>query len=304
MSWPTEVSKFVFAIPAERVVEMTMKNLTCVAAVLLTLTIGSTSGQAAETILQYGFDYTSGTVDDQGGTITDDSGAANTGYTWVGNGGTYSSDTPSSALTQYCTGIGSLSLGGAAVNNVHTADSPSTAINKSAGSYLEMADVYNAGGLTVEAWIKAAPASVANLVTFAGTVSLDTAPGAAYFFGGTHSAITNDVWTHVAGVFTPDAGWTSGDMSGTSDLYVNGVLEESDAASWTAAFAVRGLGLGGNAYNGTWNPYTGLVYEPRVSLGALTADKFTIKPVPEPATAAMLAMAAVGLLAYAWRKRK
>ena len=281
---------------------MSTKNLKCMAVVLLTLTIGSASGRAG-TVLQYGFDYTSGTVESQGGEVTDDSGAGNTGYTWTGNGGTYSSDIPT--LTQYCTGIGSLSLGGDSANNVHTANSKDTPISKSAGTLIAMGDVYDAGGLTSEVWIKSAvPTTTQNIATVLGTLSVDTSTsGGVTFISKNSSAITGNVWTHVAGVFVPDEGWTTGDMAGTSNLYVNGELMQSDPATWESAYAHRGLGLGGHAYEGTWNSYTGQVYEPRISLGALTVDQFTCQ-VPEPGAATLLVTVVASLLACAWRKRK
>ena len=281
---------------------MFTKNLKCAAVVLLTLTIGSASGRAAP-ILQYGFDYTSGTVDSQGGAVTDDSGIGNTGYTSTGNGGTYSSDIPT--LTQYCTGIGSLSLGGASPNNVHTFDSANTPIYKSAGTLSAMGDVYAAGGLTSEVWMKCAvPITNELLTTVMGNMSLSTTTlGGVSFMSGNTGATPGNVWTHVAGVFTPDAGWTSGDMAGTADLYLNGVLMASNPVTIDSAYAHRGLGVGGHAYDGTWNSYTGLVYEPRISLGVLPVGQFTYA-VPEPATATLLLMAVAGLLAYAWRKRK
>ncbi|MCX6928240.1 MAG: hypothetical protein NT154_34270 [Verrucomicrobia bacterium] len=44
-------------------------------------------------------------------------------------------------------------------------------------------------------------------------------------------------------------------------------------------FLTRATSVGNHQY-ANWDDYEGLVYEPRVTLGALTPDKFTVKPPP------------------------
>lgn len=80
----------------------------------------------AAPVLQYGFDFTTGTVASNGGSITDDSGNGNHGTlinVGRGNGGTYSSDIPT-VNVQNVTGISSLDItGGNALSTSPTAGS-------------------------------------------------------------------------------------------------------------------------------------------------------------------------------------
>ncbi|MEN6407081.1 MAG: PEP-CTERM sorting domain-containing protein [Thermoguttaceae bacterium] len=108
------------------------------------------------------------------------------------------------------------------------------------------------------------------------------------------------------------------------DSFLGGFYEDA-ATDFTSAisgasynFFVLGDGAGTHAYNGT-NYYTLGEYNSALSVDvatvASTADfatgtvnggvtQFTIAAVPEPATAVMLLGGLLGLVAYAWRKRK
>ncbi|MCX6877790.1 MAG: hypothetical protein NTW21_28860 [Verrucomicrobia bacterium] len=72
------------------------------------LAVGLAGPLSAGTILQWGFEFTSGAVSVP---ITDDSGAGHPGTALLGNGAaTYSADIPSALETQNVTGIGSVNF--------------------------------------------------------------------------------------------------------------------------------------------------------------------------------------------------
>ena len=265
-------------------------------------------GSASAAVLQYGYDYTSGSVSSQGNVVNDDSGSGNHGRAITtpggGDGGTYSADIPAASLRQNTTGIGSV--------NTSVASHVTNAVN-----VLNNAQVAAAGGLTFEAWIKPntgpLPTTDRQILSESGAMALQTRGtgtpppagriGVIWFMSGSnhtvHAAVDQGEWTHLAGVLRNAVLQDDGDIEADMEFYVNGVLagERLDSvmttgANWpinnTGATPLnRGIAVGNHptvALN-----FQGLVYEPRVSLGALDPSEFTAI-VPEPAGLAVLAV--------------
>ena len=252
------------------------------------IALAYTSGSVA---IQYGFDYTAGTViTENGGVVNNDTLFTDTDGTHnhaadgavaagSGNGGTYGIDIPPASRRQFATGIGSLNT------------SVGNAIRSSGLGFVSNGEVFAAGGLTVEAWIKndgvnaweegmtiMSIGGVFDIKIHNGQISLQDGWDGHYI----GAAIDGSQWTHVAGVLTAD---TSSGVTGMT-LFVNGVKQSTSYFSQGIPFLNRFVGIGsgqGESPYDPYNEYSGLIYEPRISLGALSPGQFTVV-ASEPAT--------------------
>ena len=261
-------------------------------------------------ILQYGFDHTSGTVDGNGGSVINDAmPGTHDSVTIQAPGGTYSADIPT-ANVQNATGIGSLDVTGTAI-------STASSLGQGSGQGITTAtDVFNAGGLTMEVWVKDMSLTTGGgpglALNMGGMYVLGVAAnGQIGFFHGDNSndlswttAQDTSDWTHLAVVMeTTDPDALSYD---TITAYVNGspIYSGSHTFPW---FLDRAASVGNHQYDLGWGSLDGLVYEPRISLGALIPSQFTYgtasAPIPEPVTMAMLGLAVAGLGGYLRRRR-
>jgi len=249
------------------------------------LAVFAGAAPAQTTALQYGFDFTSGTVADHGGTVTDDTGNGNAGKLLApgrGNGGTYTNDIPDASIRQFTTGIGSLDIGGGNALSTGTGATAGEALNG-----LSAAQVGAAGGITYELWVKNASHASAggHLLVLGGMhgIAIDAGKGVGVLYGdggepflAPATPIDTSAWTHIAVTMAttdPDAK----DFTNIS-LYVDGAKVAEDADGHTFPwFLERGLGVGKHGvFDG--DDADGLIYEPRISVGVLDPSQFTIVP--------------------------
>ncbi len=254
------------------------------------------AGQAPAALVQYGFDFTSGSVQTNGGTVSNDgTGSFNAGIL-RGDGGTYSSDIPAAGLRQFTTGTGSLSTGSGAIRTGTGAFSGEGVVSNAA--------ITAAGGLTLEIWVKGGNNGTA--FTVAGAFGISGSATGYTMFNGANVAseivtapADRTVWTHVAAVYA-NPSQNGVNLNTDMQLYINGVLAGTKATVIPFDLT-RGLGVGDHPlFPGGGDAFNGLLYEPRVSLGALQPPAFTFAAVPEPAGLALLG--AAGML-FARRRR-
>ncbi len=247
----------------------------------------------AAPVLQYGFDFTTGTVASNGGSITDDSGNGNHGTlinVGRGNGGTYSSDIPT-VNVQNVTGISSLDITGG--NALSTSPTAGSTFSGEALVGATAADVDAAGGLTYELWVKnvSNASSGGHLLVLGGMhgIAVHATAGVGFIYGDDTSfltpatAIDTTTWTHIAVTMASTTVNTHpGEMTFSNiSLYENGVkvAEDADGHTFGFGFLERALGVGKHGvFDG--DDANGLIYEPRVSLGVLDSSQFTYQSTP------------------------
>lgn len=232
-------------------------------------------------VLHWAFTSTSGSVTVP---IADTSGAGNNGTTLLWTGPlVYSSDIPTN--TQFCSGIGSVDFTGVSAA-ISTANSAGVG---SGQGIVSAAQVYAAGGLTMEVWVKnpslaAGSISPALALNMGGmyVLGVDASGNVGFFLGDNGgildwtTTVTPDAWMHLAVVMAnPDP--TAQTYTNISS-YVNGTLVNSSSHTFPW-FLTRATSVGNHQY-ANWDDYEGLIYEPRITLGILTPDKFTVKPPP------------------------
>lgn len=258
----------------------------------------------ADAHIQLGFDFTDGTVASQNaGIVVDDSGTPGSSFEVRRGDPTYNSNIPTDFQTQNVTGIGSVDLTG----GQHSLQSILTV----AESGLTNAAIAAAGGITMETWVNVnSSVGTGNIMSIGDAFVLVNEDGQFSLLtnsGGNptptvfidEATKTNGEWIHLAGVFTVNPGTDDN----TSALYLNGELVDIvEGLSFEPVFdAVGGRRIMvGSGFNFEDRIFDGLVYEPRISLGALSPSQFTIA-VPEPTTAALLLGST---LLFTRRKRK
>ena len=241
--------------------------------------------------MKWGFDYTSGTVASQGGTVADDSGNANPGLLLApghGDGGNYSADIPvaGAAIGQAkdVTGTGSLNLTGAVGLCTGSGAFTGQALNG-----LSAAAIEAAGGITYEIWVKniSGTGQYGAVMTLAGMHSIryNPADGLAFAYGDGSSApisyglMDTPEWTHLAAVMVATPG-TGAKSYSRIMIYVNGVKVGEHANGHTFPwFLERGASVGMHPVLGGDN-VSGMIYEPRLTAGTLTPQEFTVVAPP------------------------
>ena len=256
---------------------------TCIQSAILALLLGMAGPLTAQAILQYGFDATSGDV---AVPVNDDSGVLHHGTHLLFGGAapTYSADIPTAGTAagqaRNVTGVGS-------VDFTSTTACISTANSGGVGSgqgIVTAAEIVAAGGLTMEVWVKnpgAAPGIDSCALNLGGTYALGIRDGSLMFFGWVASgnvgslrtnAFNSGQWNHLAAVLSgPNANASS--YTAVS-FYLNGNLVAATPITFNGLLS-RAASIGNHQY-GEWANFNGLIYEPRVSLGALTPSQFTV----------------------------
>jgi Concanavalin A-like lectin/glucanases superfamily len=245
----------------------------------VTISLSGRLAGGATRVMQWGFDETTGPVVPP---VNDDSGNTKHGtHILFGTAPTYSADIPAASFRQNTTGVGAVDFTGTNAA-ISTANSPGVG---SGQGIITATDVYNARGYTMEVWVKN-PSHITTDVPLglalahAGMHGLGEESGRIGWFGaGTGTAwSTNQYapgeWNHLAVVLrTSDP--TAKSFTSVS-TYLNGILIHS-APHTFPFFLDRAVSVGNHQYD-NWANYEGLVYEPRISLGALGVNEFTFVP--------------------------
>ncbi len=245
-----------------------------------------------------------------GTAVIDQSSAGNTGFQSGTTGATYST---SAVPLGAASGTGSMVLNGAAGIKVTPTELLSNANIAADGGFTYNIDFLWNGSTTSFAQQK--------LIDYAGTESLQldsitagTSATLEMAFGGDASLAPNvpetiaasttilaNTWYNVTLTFnTGGNSLVGGDISGIADLYVNGVLVSSGAATkGTYGDSLnRPIAIGELAY-GHSTSIVGLdgdIYNASVDLG--------VAPVPEPSSLALSALGGFGLLGMMWKVRR
>ncbi len=157
------------------------------------------------------------------------------------------------------------------------------------------ANIATFGGYTIETWLhlEGTSSSLQKIIDLEGYDALRVLNNTTdVYFSPAGSGITFDVglnqWHHIAGVLDVDA--VVNPAQALASLYVDGRLVGSaiTSASRLMDNLNRGIGFGSHPTSGG-ELVNGLLFEPRVSLGALSPDQFLLAS-PEPTTLGLLAM--------------
>ncbi len=228
---------------------------------------------AGVTVVQYGFDFTTGTVESQG-PVANDAGASFAASASRGNGGTYSPDLP--AKRRFTTGIGSLDLASGSISS--NPDGATEGFGP-----VDFEDIVDHGGLTIEVWAKGRGTGNSIILTLSGTHMLYATPTGVKWINEFNQlgieAETGTGWHHLAGIVSNPVISDEG-LRGDMSFYVDGVLRGTVTGTQWFHDLSRGIAVGNHPLKGVNNPFTGRVYEPRLSLGVLTPEEFTIMPAP------------------------
>ncbi len=228
-------------------------------------------------LVQYGFDFTSGSVESNGGTVSNDGTGPFNAVIMRGDGGTYTDDIPPAANRQFTTGIGSLRPDSGAVRTGSGAFAGEAVATNS--------EVAAAGGLTLEAWVKGGNNGV--ILTVAGAYGImGTADGYRMVNGANiisfvaSAPADRSVWNHVAAVYSNPL-QDGNNLTVTMRLYINGTFSAELLTTLPFDLA-RGIGVGDHPlFPNGGDFFDGLIYEPRVSLGALSPESFTYTGVAQ-----------------------
>ena len=289
----TKLYEFFSPIPTEII----MKTRTLLSAMAV-LGLSTTASAAISPVLLYDADGGTGAgtpgVLANGTAIVDQSGAGNNGVTTNGVSGSGTGEV-STVEDDPFNAVGELSF---------SYDGSSARVVTNSTGLLSQANIAANGGYTMHTWAKydiANNSGIRSLMVFAGTDGIN--------IGGTGNSNLNVIGQNGGTQFVgPDIGdnqWhevelrvdTSGDgdgvandLIGAGELFVDGVSVATGTVTITANFEDRTIGVGGHSQGFGTTEFTGLLYNPSVSLGV----------VPEPGSLALLGLGALAVL----RRRK
>ena len=175
-------------------------------------------------------------------------------------------------------------------------------------SELSNSAIADAGGFTMETWFNWNGAGAINsLIDYAGTekIVLDTAQGAGNEVRmriNSDSALDSvigtvgaDEWHYVAAVFDTQGNTVdAGSITGIFRLYLDGSLTDTTDSLTISDFGDslnRTIGVGKHPLNFEGDRFDGLIFEPRVSLGALSQSELLF--VPEPGGFVLMVLGAL-----------
>ena len=267
---------------------------------LAAILLGVSAGAAD---LQWGFDFTSGEVTNQNGGVVDNDGTGGAnlaGQVYPGaQTPVYTDDIPPVEWRRNTAGVGAVNLQSPPDGDVGHLRTVGTTSDLGTA-----ADLRAAGGITVEAWVRHLepnPGGDDYIVSVGDWYVLcdagATAPqGGSDSYGSRYKLLMNSSsrptpgypiseeakmaagWTHVAAVLITGTG-----DNNTSRLYVDGILRSEKTGLLDSdvdvidLVAARNICVGGHhTFPAVANRFQGLVYEPRITLGVLTPEQFTV----------------------------
>ena len=194
-------------------------------------------------------------------------------------------------------GAGNRSIVGAAAAD-------SEGVNSAGTQELSNASIIAEGGYAMEAWFFwNGGGSVNSIIDYAGTEKFRAQPGGLdYNFDSGSGAVpvaiaTPGQWHYVAMVFEHDgAAEVGGQIGGTATFYFDGVTPVSSTAVVKDDFGDslnRPIGVGRHPLGFGGDNFDGLVYEPRVSLGALDSSELLFTAIPEPGSSLLAGLGAL-----------
>lgn len=271
-------------------------SLPCAACALF---LGLGSSQAATTIFHYRINDT-----DAAGLPAIPSEGGSPGTAQGTFSGVLSSNIPTVGVP---VGAGNRSIVGAG-------DPLSDGVNSPATQELSNAAVMAAGGYTMEAWfLWNGGGNVNSIIDYAGTekfrmiassgildINFDSGSGPQPI-----ALVSVGEWHYAAAVFTYDGGGVNatGGIGGSVTWYFDDNTPLGTAAAIKDDFGDslnRPIGVGRHPLGFGGDDFDGLIYEPRVTLGALSASELLFV-VPEPGTGAL---ALVGTVLLWFRRRR
>lgn len=178
-------------------------------------------------------------------------------------------------------------------------------------SELLNADIADAGGFTMESWFQwNGGGSINSILDYAGTekLVLDVNAGAGneVRMRINSDALTDSVigtvnpneWHYVASVFdTQGRAVENGSITGVFKLYLDGTLANTTGELTISDFGDslnRPVGISKHPLNFEADRFNGFIFEPRVSLGALSQNDL-LYVVPEPSSTAIIACGLLGV---------
>lgn len=201
--------------------------------------------------------------------------------------GILSSDVPTTGVPA---GAGNRSIVGAGSDASDGINSPTT-------QELSNTLVTTNGGFTMESWfLWNGGGNVNSIIDYAGTekfrmnstgtldFNFDSGLGAQII-----ATIEPGTWHYVAAVFEWDGGPVSatGGIGGTLTYFLDSITPLGSVAAIKDDFGDslnRPIGVGRHPIGFGGDNFDGLIYEPRVSLGALSPGELLFTPIPEPST--------------------
>ena len=205
--------------------------------------------------VEYHFEHTTGTVQSEGGFVTDLTGNGRHGVALSGEGGMYSDLLPPDV-----TAGGSLS----GTSGILVADN----------SVITLAQIGNAGGITLEAWATGG-GPVQKIISVGNIVELSTVGTTGYQFQNNYAgtmtaavaAVDTGEWHHLVGVLS-DVTYDGAALRGLMSLFVNGELMDGPNPVTITGQLGRRVSVGGHP-SSDWDRFQGNIYNPKVTLGAV-----------------------------------
>ena len=165
----------------------------------------------------------------------------------------------------------------------------------------------------MEAWIKGeggSPGNTEQIFAISSIYVLYYQSGGGFKFAdgyntglGAFTPLDTTGWHEVAGVVSGVTDNGNGTYAATFSSYIDGQFVNSYSVSSMGSVLSRATAVGANP-NGGSEAYIGSIYEPKITLGALSPSQFEYasSTTPEPGSLAVIGLGSAGLLARRSRR--